>query len=86
MNLAKIIIKIEKTRRKLNNVGRNNPEKLLKVSQELDILMNQYFKLKEDKTTSQENYCQEINYVPHKENEVSYIYCDQSSTKLNKLA
>ena len=86
MNLAKIIIKIEKTRRKLYNEGHNgNPKKLLKISQELDLLMNEYFKLKGETTTLQES-CSVINSVPDKESTVSRICYDQQYPESNDLA
>ncbi|ACV61741.1 hypothetical protein Dtox_0836 [Desulfofarcimen acetoxidans DSM 771] len=79
MNLAKIIIKIEKTRRKLYNARYNgDPNKLLKISQELDILLNEYFIFKGELITSHP----EVNSVPPKENAVS----NQSPTELNELA
>ena len=62
MNLVKIIIKIERTRRNLYNEGyKGNPEKLLKISRKLDLLMNEYFKLKGELTLIQESCCSEIN-------------------------
>ena len=71
MNLSKIIIKIEKTRRRLYNASRNgNNEKILKISQELDLLINEYIKLKGEPTTLQES-CWVINSVPNKENAAS---------------
>ena len=74
MNLAKIIIKIEKTRRRLYNAGYNgNTKKILKISQELDFLINEYFKLKGEPTTLQES-CWEVNRVPNKDNAV-YCIC-----------
>ena len=76
MNLAKIIIRIEKTRRRLYNAGHNgNAKKILKISQELDLLINEYFKLKGESTTLQES-CWVINSVPNKKNNVSSAYCN----------
>ena len=47
MEINRIIIKIEKTRRRLYNLDyNNNKEKALEISNELDILLNQYYKLK----------------------------------------
>ena len=47
VEINRIIIKIEKTRRRLYNLDyNNNKEKALEISNELDILLNQYYKLK----------------------------------------
>ena len=86
MCIAKLIIKIEKTRRRLYAAGHNgNSKKLLKISQELDILINEYFKLKGEPTALQES-CSVINSVPDKENNVSRICYDQHYPELNELA
>ena len=86
MNLSKIIIKIEKTRRRLYNAGHNgNTEKTLKISQELDLLINEYLKLKGEAATMLGS-CSAINSVSDKENAVSSIYYNQFSSKINELA
>ncbi|NYE57209.1 Spo0E family sporulation regulatory protein-aspartic acid phosphatase [Carboxydothermus ferrireducens] len=47
MNIGKILIKIEKTRRTLMNIDLSEREKLIKISQKLDELIVLYYKLKE---------------------------------------
>ena len=58
MELPKLIIKIEKTKRKLYKTSVINPDKLLKVSRELDILINKYYILKGKCVFSSHNYCE----------------------------
>ena len=47
MEISGIIIEIEKIRRRLYSLEyNNNKEKALEISNKLDILLNQYYKLK----------------------------------------
>ncbi|MFZ5649960.1 MAG: aspartyl-phosphate phosphatase Spo0E family protein [Bacillota bacterium] len=44
MTMPWLLVRIERLRRRLHDSG--NPEKRLKISQELDKLLNQYYRLK----------------------------------------
>ncbi|WP_066639786.1 aspartyl-phosphate phosphatase Spo0E family protein [Desulfolucanica intricata] len=47
MELSKLIIKIEKTRKKLYKASTTNSKNLILISRELDILINQYYRLRQ---------------------------------------
>ena len=74
-NFVKLILRIEKTRKRLYKAGHSgNTKKMLKISQELDLLINDYLKLKGEPTTLQENclLTNSIHNIPGR-NDVSCI-------------